>query len=208
MSEIRATVDPARAAENKTAQIAGVTTVFHVIALLIVILRSYTRIFIIRNFGFQDAFMILSVVSYSTPPRQSRHCLPSPSMSLFQHGESRPLPFPVLIAGPLAVRPSWRHRDHIYADTTWTWPPSRYHLGCRSYRLQPAQLRPVHRPSDRRYRLPQNRHRSGAYKAQRECFGVVQHHPMVSHRSVTRIYPGLSPRLSLTREQCLCLRTP
>ncbi|KAH7007783.1 hypothetical protein EDB80DRAFT_719119 [Ilyonectria destructans] len=62
MSEIRATVDPARAAENSTAQIAGVTTVFHVIALVIVILRSYTRIFIIRNFGLQDAFMILSVL--------------------------------------------------------------------------------------------------------------------------------------------------
>ncbi|KAL6407533.1 hypothetical protein AUP68_08552 [Ilyonectria robusta] len=160
MSEIRATVDPARAAENNTAQIAGVTTAFHVIALVIVILRSYTRIFIIRNFGSQDAFMILSVVRYSTPPCQSIHSLPSPSMSLFQRGESRPSPFPLLIAGPLAVRSSWRHRDHIYADTTWTWPPSRYHLGCRFYRLQPAQLRPVDRPSDRRYRLPQNRRRS------------------------------------------------
>ncbi|KAF7556132.1 hypothetical protein G7Z17_g1673 [Cylindrodendrum hubeiense] len=65
MSENTTTpIDPARAAENRTAQIVGVTTVFHVIALVIVILRSYTRVFIMKSFGFQDAFMILSVVPH------------------------------------------------------------------------------------------------------------------------------------------------
>ncbi|VUC36768.1 unnamed protein product [Clonostachys rosea] len=55
-------VDPARAAESRVAQIVGVTTVFHVLALIIVVLRSYTRLFLVRSFAFPDAFMILSVL--------------------------------------------------------------------------------------------------------------------------------------------------
>ncbi|CAG9945742.1 unnamed protein product [Clonostachys rosea f. rosea IK726] len=63
MSETQTSaVDPARAAESRVAQIVGVTTVFHVLALIIVILRSYTRLFLVRSFAFPDAFMILSVL--------------------------------------------------------------------------------------------------------------------------------------------------
>lgn len=66
MSETQTSaVDPARAAESRVAQIVGVTTVFHVLALIIVILRSYTRLFLVRSFAFPDAFMILSVVRLS-----------------------------------------------------------------------------------------------------------------------------------------------
>lgn len=62
MSTPTAPIDPARAAENRTAQIVGVTTAFNVVALLITILRTYTRVFVVHSFGPHDAFMILAAV--------------------------------------------------------------------------------------------------------------------------------------------------
>ncbi|VUC28413.1 unnamed protein product [Clonostachys rosea] len=56
------TFDPAWAAESQTVQILAVTTVFHCLALLVVGLRSYTRIGILGSFGPQDVFMILATL--------------------------------------------------------------------------------------------------------------------------------------------------
>lgn len=61
------TIDPARAAESHTVQILAVTTVFHCLALLVVGLRSYTRIGILGSFGPQDVFMILATVRLPFP---------------------------------------------------------------------------------------------------------------------------------------------
>lgn len=52
----------ARSEESFASTILGVTTVFHILALVVVGLRSYTRLFLVRMFGIQDAFMILSIV--------------------------------------------------------------------------------------------------------------------------------------------------
>ncbi|CAH0023279.1 unnamed protein product [Clonostachys rhizophaga] len=62
MSTPTVPIDPARAAENRTAQIVGVTTAFNVVALLITILRTYTRVFVVHSFGPHDAFMILAAL--------------------------------------------------------------------------------------------------------------------------------------------------
>jgi hypothetical protein len=60
-----ATVDPARAAESNLSWILGVLVVFHVIAILFVFLRLYTRIFMVKTFGLDDVLICLSMVSLS-----------------------------------------------------------------------------------------------------------------------------------------------
>ncbi|KXX76976.1 hypothetical protein MMYC01_207139 [Madurella mycetomatis] len=55
-------IDPARAAESNTALLLSVLTVFHVIALTFVALRVYARAFVIRTFGKDDVFMVLSAL--------------------------------------------------------------------------------------------------------------------------------------------------
>jgi hypothetical protein len=55
-------IDPARAAESNTAMIVTVLTVFHVLALVFVSLRVYARAVIIKTFGKDDIFMVLSAV--------------------------------------------------------------------------------------------------------------------------------------------------
>lgn len=66
------TIDPARAAESHTVQILAVTTVFHCLALLVVGLRSYTRIGILGSFGPQDVLMILATVRLPFPSINTR----------------------------------------------------------------------------------------------------------------------------------------
>ncbi|VUC27350.1 unnamed protein product [Clonostachys rosea] len=56
-------VDPVRAAETRAPQILIVSTVISVIAFIFVCLRSYTRFFIVRSYGPQDAFMVISVLT-------------------------------------------------------------------------------------------------------------------------------------------------
>jgi hypothetical protein len=60
-----AQIDPARAAENNTARILGVTGFFHFLALSIVALRLYTRIKLVRAPGRDDIVMGFAAVSYS-----------------------------------------------------------------------------------------------------------------------------------------------
>ena len=55
-------IDPARAAESNTGMILGVLTVFHAIALVSVALRVYARAVVIKTFGKDDIFMVLSAV--------------------------------------------------------------------------------------------------------------------------------------------------
>lgn len=61
-------IDPARAAESNTATILGVLTVFHIIALIFVTLRVYARAFVIKTFGTDDVFIVLSAVRNPPPP--------------------------------------------------------------------------------------------------------------------------------------------
>ncbi|KAK4236380.1 hypothetical protein C8A03DRAFT_16974 [Achaetomium macrosporum] len=56
------TIDPDRAAESNTATILAVVTVFHAIALVFVSLRVYARAFVIKTFGKDDGFMVLSAL--------------------------------------------------------------------------------------------------------------------------------------------------
>jgi hypothetical protein len=55
-------IDPVRAAESNTAMIVTVMTVFHALALVFVALRVYARAFVIKTFGRDDVFMVLSAV--------------------------------------------------------------------------------------------------------------------------------------------------
>ncbi|KAL2151051.1 hypothetical protein VTH82DRAFT_6149 [Thermothelomyces myriococcoides] len=55
-------IDPARAAESNTGMILGVLTVFHAIALIFVGLRIYARAVIIKTFGKDDVFIVLSAL--------------------------------------------------------------------------------------------------------------------------------------------------
>ncbi len=55
-------IDPVRAAESNTAMLVAVLTVFHVLALVFVSLRVYARAVIIKTFGKDDIFMVLSAV--------------------------------------------------------------------------------------------------------------------------------------------------
>ncbi|KAL2163203.1 hypothetical protein VTH06DRAFT_5259 [Thermothelomyces fergusii] len=55
-------IDPARAAESNTAMILSVMTVFHVIALTFVGLRVYARAVVIKTFGTDDVFIVLSAL--------------------------------------------------------------------------------------------------------------------------------------------------
>lgn len=66
-------IDPVRAAESNTATLLAVLTVFHAIALVFVCLRIYARAFVIKTFGKDDVFMVLSAVcSRPRPPRDDR----------------------------------------------------------------------------------------------------------------------------------------
>lgn len=56
------TIDPARAAESNTATLLSVLTIFHAIAILFVSLRVYARAFVIKTFGIDDVFIVLSGV--------------------------------------------------------------------------------------------------------------------------------------------------
>lgn len=58
----RPEIDPARAAESNTAWIVAVVTIFHALALTFVSLRVYARAVVIRAFGKDDVFMVLSAV--------------------------------------------------------------------------------------------------------------------------------------------------
>lgn len=55
--------DQTRAAESNLARILGVTTTFHVIALLFVGMRVYTRVAIVKAFGRDDALMLAATAS-------------------------------------------------------------------------------------------------------------------------------------------------
>jgi predicted tellurium resistance membrane protein TerC len=57
-------IDPAWAAENNLGWILGVNVVFHVIALVFVCGRLYTRIVMVKSFGVDDALMIAAAVSH------------------------------------------------------------------------------------------------------------------------------------------------
>ena len=58
------TIDPARAAESNTATLVSVLTIFHGLALVFVSLRVYARAFVIKTFGKDDVFMVLSAVRF------------------------------------------------------------------------------------------------------------------------------------------------
>jgi hypothetical protein len=55
-------LDPERAAESNLARILGITTTFHGIALIIVILRMYTRVYLLKAPGRDDIFMGIAAV--------------------------------------------------------------------------------------------------------------------------------------------------
>ncbi|CAI0643224.1 unnamed protein product [Colletotrichum noveboracense] len=55
-------VDPARAAESNTAMILAVTGTFHLIALIFVSLRTYTRAAIVKTIGLDDYMMIMAAL--------------------------------------------------------------------------------------------------------------------------------------------------
>ncbi|KAI8270170.1 hypothetical protein K4K58_011571 [Colletotrichum sp. SAR11_239] len=55
-------VDPARAAESNTAMILAVTGTFHLIALIFVSLRTYTRAAIVKTTGLDDYMMIMAAL--------------------------------------------------------------------------------------------------------------------------------------------------
>ena len=60
-------VDPTRAAESNLCWILGVTAAFHGLALILVGLRVYIRLAIVRSFGKDDAMIVMSAVSEQTP---------------------------------------------------------------------------------------------------------------------------------------------
>ena len=54
--------DPARAAESNLGYLLGVTTAFHVVALIFVGMRMYARVIIVKAFGKDDAFILAATV--------------------------------------------------------------------------------------------------------------------------------------------------
>ncbi len=64
MSTTTTTIDPARAAESNTATLVSVLTIFHFLALVFVSLRVYARAIVIKTFGRDDVFMVLSAVRF------------------------------------------------------------------------------------------------------------------------------------------------
>jgi len=62
-NDTTSTIDPARAAESNTSMLLGVLTTFHIIALVFVSLRLYSRFFVIKSPGKDDFCIILSAVS-------------------------------------------------------------------------------------------------------------------------------------------------
>lgn len=78
-----ADIDPAWAAESNLGWILGVNVVFHVIALGFVAARVYTKIFLVKNFGVDDALIIAAAVSCLYGPRQIPSILIRPAMMLF-----------------------------------------------------------------------------------------------------------------------------
>lgn len=57
-------IDPEWAAESNLGWILGVNGVFHVIAIGFVAARIYTRVFLVKTFGIDDALVIAATVSY------------------------------------------------------------------------------------------------------------------------------------------------
>ncbi|KAK8116932.1 uncharacterized protein PG998_005213 [Apiospora kogelbergensis] len=55
-------VDPTRAAESNLCWILGVTAAFHGLALILVGLRVYIRLAIVRSFGKDDAMIVMSAL--------------------------------------------------------------------------------------------------------------------------------------------------
>ncbi|TQN71843.1 Satratoxin biosynthesis SC1 cluster protein 4 [Colletotrichum shisoi] len=56
------TVDPERARESNTAMILAVTGAFHALALVFVVLRTYTRAVIVETMGIDDCMMIMAAL--------------------------------------------------------------------------------------------------------------------------------------------------
>ena len=56
--------DSGYAKASNAARIVGVVAVFHFIAFTFVALRTYVRAFMVKSFGFDDGFIILSVVRF------------------------------------------------------------------------------------------------------------------------------------------------
>lgn len=131
-------VDPVRAAETRAPQILIVSTVISVIAFIFVCLRSYTRFFIVRSYGPQDALMVTSVVS-ALPRRQE---------NMYANG----------MMPRIAHLPPWRNRDPISASASRSWQALRYDRRARSCQVHEVVLRPDDCASHWWHRLPQNLH--------------------------------------------------
>lgn len=56
-------LDPARADESNLGWILGVNIAFHVLALVFVALRVYTRLFIVKTFGKDDFLLLIATVN-------------------------------------------------------------------------------------------------------------------------------------------------
>ncbi|KAJ0332959.1 hypothetical protein COL5a_001688 [Colletotrichum fioriniae] len=83
-------VDPERAKESNTAMILAVTGTFHALALVFVVLRTYTRAAIVKTIGIDDYMMIMSAQARSSvllkgrllPIDYIRHCCAGVSQDL------------------------------------------------------------------------------------------------------------------------------
>ena len=74
--------DPRRVAESNLGYILGVTATFHAIALIFVWLRLYARVFIVKAFGKDDAFIVVSTVSSAPFLTDYDHDWPRPTLFL------------------------------------------------------------------------------------------------------------------------------
>jgi len=59
-----AALDPAYVATNNLPWLLGVTVSFHILAWIMVILRVYTRIVLVKSFGKDDALMVMGLVRF------------------------------------------------------------------------------------------------------------------------------------------------
>jgi hypothetical protein len=62
--------NPERVAESHTALIIGVIATANILALAVVAAKTYTRLFISKASGAQDALMVLSAVGFHSGPWQ------------------------------------------------------------------------------------------------------------------------------------------
>jgi hypothetical protein len=62
---------PSAASESNLGWILGVNVVFHVLAIVFVGLRIYTRIALVKTFGRDDVMLLLAIVSLTTLTRIS-----------------------------------------------------------------------------------------------------------------------------------------